>query len=327
MSYTPHISVVIPTFNRVRQVQAALMSVLIQTYQELEVIVVDDGSTDGTGEAVRELISREHGKGKQIRYLFQPNQGPSAARNKGVAEACGDWVAFLDSDDVWFPEKLEWQIRAIEEFKDECGACIANARLVDDLGLSTTAFYESGKHYTRTTGVISDAVRRLAKSFDHFWLSALLVRTDLVKRVGQFDSQLMCCEDNDFLFRLSLATSFCYVNKPLLTVDRSLSPPGSDCRPWDQAEVLLRGRQSMFEKWMKLDLKLTPDVRKRVVRSLRQTYSAWTNWYLENQRYDEAQQAVSKALGCEITLKLAIKYAMTHLAPSFARRVSPKCHF
>ena len=327
MSYNPYISVVIPTFNRVRQVQAALMIVLIQTYQEFEAIVVDDGSTDETGEAVSQLIQRQHSEGKRIRYFFQPNQGPSAARNKGIAEACGEWVAFLDSDDVWFPEKLEWQIRSIEEFKDECGACIADARLVDSLGLSTTAFYESGKRYTKTAGIISDAVKRLAKSFDHFWLSALLVRTDLAKRVGQFDSQLACCEDNDFLFRLSLATSFCYVNKPLLTIDRSLSPPGSKCRPWDQVEVLLQGKQTMFEKWMKLDLNLTPDVQKRVVRNLRQTYSAWTNWYLENQRYEEAQRTVSKALGYEITWKLAIKYAITHLAPSFARRVSPKCHF
>jgi glycosyltransferase involved in cell wall biosynthesis len=324
MSYRPFVSVVIPTFNRARQVEAALMCVLAQTYPEFEIIVVDDGSTDGTREAVQRLISRQHRDGKQIRYFFQPNQGPSAARNKGISEGCGDWIAFLDSDDVWLPEKLEWQVRAIEEFKDECGACITDARLVDDLGMDTTAFRESGKYYAETIGMVSNAVERLARSFDHFWSSALFARADIVRQVGQFDPLLMFNEDNDFFFRLSLATSFCYVNKPLSVIDRSCSPPGSKCRPWDQVEVRLRGRQSMLEKWLKLDSKFTPEVRKTVVQNLRQVYSAWANWYLEHERYEEAAQAVDKAIECELTTKLAIKWTLTHVAPSFARRISPK---
>ena len=118
-TYRPFISVVIPTFNRAQQVQVALRSVLAQTYAEFEVIVVDDGSTDTTWEAVERFISQQNGKGKQIRYFSQTNQGPSAARNKGIAEANGDWIAFLDSDDVWLPEKLEWQLHAIEKFNDK----------------------------------------------------------------------------------------------------------------------------------------------------------------------------------------------------------------
>ena len=84
MSYRPFISVVIPTFNRARQVQAALKSVLAQTYREFEVIVIDDGSTDGTGEALQEIISPQGNGGKRVRYFFQSNQGQSAARNKGT---------------------------------------------------------------------------------------------------------------------------------------------------------------------------------------------------------------------------------------------------
>src|ERR1035438_5349058 len=112
MSYRPFVSVVVPTFNRSRQVQSALKSVLAQTYPEFEVIVVDDGSTDGTAEALQQFISQRGGNGKPIRYFFQSNQGQSAARNKGIAEARGEWIAFLDSDDVWLPEKLEWQMCA-----------------------------------------------------------------------------------------------------------------------------------------------------------------------------------------------------------------------
>jgi glycosyltransferase involved in cell wall biosynthesis len=324
MSYRPFISVVIPTFNRAFQVQAAVKSVLVQTYREFEVIVVDDGSTDGTREAVQEITRSQGTGGGKIRYFFQPNQGQSAARNKGTDEARGEWVAFLDSDDVWLPEKLEWQVRAIEKFKGKCCACITDVRLIDDLGMETTAFHESGKRYETIIGTDSKAVNRLAKSFDHFWTSSLLVRADVITQVGRFDPTLIFNEDNDLFFRLSLATCYCYVNKPLLVIDRSRSPLGSNCRPWDQVEIRLRGRQSMLEKWLKLDLQLTPAVRKTVLQSLRQVHSAWTNWYLEHEKYEEARQAVCEAIKCELTTKLVLKWTLTRVAPSFARRISSK---
>src|ERR1035441_1655051 len=324
MSYRPFVSVVVPTFNRSRQVQAALKSVLAQTYPEFESIVVDDGSTDGTGETIKQIVSLKGGNGRQVRYFFQPNQGQSAARNKGIDEARGEWVAFLDSDDVWLPEKLEWQVRAIEEFRGKCCASITDARLVDNLGMDTTAFRRAGKRYEETLGMYPEAARNLVKCRDPFWVSTLLVRTDVVKQVGWFDPHLEYAEDHDFFFRLSLMTSFSYVNKPLSLLDRSKSPQGSNCRPWDQVEVRLRGSQSMFEKWLKLDSKLTPDVRKTVVQSLRHVYSAWTNWYLEHRSEEEARQAACKAIKYELTTKLAIKWALMHVAPSFARRISPK---
>jgi glycosyltransferase involved in cell wall biosynthesis len=324
MSYKPFISVVIPTFNRARQVQAALKSVLAQTYTEFEAIVVDDGSTDGTAEALQQLISPQGGNGRQVRYFFQPNQGQSAARNKGIDEARGEWVAFLDSDDIWLPEKLEWQVRTVEEFKGKSYACITDARLLDNLGMDTTAFQKIGKRYEETMGMDPEAVGNLVMYRDPFWISTLLVRTDLGKQVGWFDPCLKYAEDHDFLFRLSLATSFCYVNKPLSLLDRSESPQGSKCRPWDNADVRLRGSQLMLEKWLKLDSKLPPDVRETVVHNLRHVYSAWTNWYLEHERYEEARQAVGKAIKCELTTKLAIKWTLTHVAPSLARRISPK---
>lgn len=324
MGYRPLVSVVIPTYNRVRQVQAALMSVLAQTYPEFEAIVVDDGSTDGTEEAIQRLVREQGGHGKQIRYFLQANQGPSAARNRGIDQARGEWIAFLDSDDVWLPEKLEWQVRVIERFKGKCCACITDARLVDNLGMDTTAFRRSGMRYEEMLGMDAEAGGNLVRTRDPFWVSTLLVRTDVVKQVGRFDPQIGYAEDHDFFFRLSLATSFCYVNEPLSLIDRSKSPKGSICRPWDQVEVRLRGSQSMFEKWLKLDSKLPPIVRKTLVQNLRHVHSAWTNWYLEHERYAEARQAVSRAVKYELTPKLAIKWVLTQVAPSLARRTAPK---
>jgi glycosyltransferase involved in cell wall biosynthesis len=324
MSYRPLVSVVIPTYNRNRQVQAALKSVLAQTYPEFEIIVVDDGSTDGTGETLQQIVSSQGSSSKQVRYFFQPNQGQSAARNKGIDEARGEWVAFLDSDDVWVPEKLEWQVRAIEQFNGRCRVCVTDARLVNDSGLETMAFREALKNYQETLGVDPKATVSLAKSFDHFWTSTLLAGADVVRRVGGFDPRLKFAEDHDFLFRLSLATSYCYVNKALVIIDRSGSPLGSTCRPWDRVDVRLEGRQSMLEKWLKLGFKLPTGVRETLMQNLRHVHSAWTNWYLEHERYAEARQAVSRAIKYQFTFGLAIKWALTQVAPSFARRISPK---
>src|SRR5208337_2939308 len=120
---------------------------------------------------------------------------------------------------VWFPEKLEWQVRAIEQFKSKCDACITDARLVDNLGMDTTAFVRGGKRYEDVLGIEPEAVRNLVKFRDPFWVSTLLVRADVVKQVGPFDPDIKYAEDHDFLFRLSLATSYCYVNKPLSRID------------------------------------------------------------------------------------------------------------
>ena len=324
MNYRPFISVVIPTFNRSRQVQAALKSVLAQTYPEFEAIVVDDGSTDGTGEALQPLINPEGGNGKQVRYFFQPNQGQSAARNKGTDEARGEWVAYLDSDDVWLPEKLDWQVRAIEQFKGKCCACITDARLVDNLGMDTAAFGSGGKHYEETLGIDPEAAGSLVKYRDPFWVSTLLVRADVAKQVGRFDPQIRYAEDHDFLFRLSLATTFCYVNKRLAVIDRSKSPQGSMCRPWDAVEVRLRGSQLMNEKWLKLDSMLPLEVRKAIGQNLGHVHSAWTNWYLEHERFAEARQAANRAIEYKFTPNRALKWALTQVAPRLARRVTPR---
>ena len=106
----PKISVVIPTYNREDKVRKAIESALAQSFTDLEVIVVDDGSSDDTGQAFSETF------GDRIRYYFQANQGASVARNKGIEEARGEWIAFLDSDDVWEKEKLELAAEALDQF-------------------------------------------------------------------------------------------------------------------------------------------------------------------------------------------------------------------
>jgi GT2 family glycosyltransferase len=110
MSRAPKFSIVIPTYNRLDFLKQALSSVWTQAYTDYEVIVVDDGSNDGTGEYLHDLRSK-------LRILSQPNGGPGAARNIGMREAHGEYIAFLDSDDLWFPWTLGIFARAIQEHR------------------------------------------------------------------------------------------------------------------------------------------------------------------------------------------------------------------
>src|SRR5690242_19027925 len=108
----PKVSVVLPTYNRARCLARAVQSVIVQDFQDWELILVDDGSTDGTPE-LRERFRRA--LGCRYRDLVSDHRGVSAARNLGIAAATGEYVAFLDSDDFWFPAKLRLQLHKFEQ--------------------------------------------------------------------------------------------------------------------------------------------------------------------------------------------------------------------
>jgi len=321
--FGPFVSVVIPTYNRLHQTIAAIESVLAQTYPHLEIIVVDDGSTDGSGEPIQRFISQRTNESRQIGFFSQPNQGASIARNTGIAKAKGEYIAFLDSDDVWVPEKLEWQLRALEQFKDECGACVTDARLVNSAGMDVSSFQVHRRHYEETIGIDRSGPKSLV-CFSGFWMSSLLARADLIRQIGGFNPDISFVEDRDIHFRLSLVTSITYVNKQLIVIDRNPSPLGSTCRPWDKAEVQFRQQERMLEKWLKMDGVLSPDVRVVVERTLGALHSHWANWYLENARYREARQAVSRAVKHKTAPGTMAKFVMTWVAPALARKITPK---
>jgi glycosyltransferase involved in cell wall biosynthesis len=320
-------SVLIPTYNRARELERAINSVLSQTYRKFEIIVVDDGSRDSTADVVNAIIEKGPKAAiPQVRYFYQSNKGQSAARNKGVAEAMGNWIAFLDSDDIWLPNKLDWQVRAIEQFQGNCAAYFTDAHLIDSKGLETTAFQQAGRHYDDLMAVVTDPVRSLAKAFGGSWVQTLVARSELVRQIGGFDPDLHFAEDYDFLFRLSLRTAHCYINKPLVIIDRTTAiiDPTVASRSWDRVDFRLRAQQCILEKWLTLQAEYPDDVRRTVIQNLRGVHSGWTNWYLEQRQYDKARQSVSTAMKYQITPELAIKWVLSWLAPGIARRIAPK---
>jgi glycosyltransferase involved in cell wall biosynthesis len=320
----PFVSVVIPSYNRARKSIVAVDSVLRQTYSNYEIIFVDDGSTDETPEILRQFLCNRRVSCDRVRYFYQANQGPSIARNMGIAQAKGDWIAFLDSDDTWLPEKLESQVQAIEQFKGRCGACFTDAKLLINLGLNTTAFKAAGRNYKQDVGLDTDGTTFLAKAFGGPWVQTLIARTDLIRHIGGFDLELHFAEDHDFLFRLFLMTEQCYVNIPLAIIDRTGTLGSDPCRKWERLEFRLQAHQLMFEKWLKMKPPLPPGLVKTVRHNLRAVHSSWANWCLEGGQYKAARQQVAKAVQYEFTSSLALKWALATIAPWIARRIVPR---
>lgn len=173
-STTPSISVIIPVYNGERYLAEAVASIRAQKYAPLEIIIVDDGSTDGTATLTRSL-------GADIRYFYQANAGPAAARNLGIGAAGGDLIAFLDSDDLWPPGKLALQVDCLQQ----------NRQLEVVLGR------------VQCFGMLEEVEKRL--NFlepDHKIISVNLgsgvFRKTAFERVGFFDESLRYNEDSDW---------------------------------------------------------------------------------------------------------------------------------
>ncbi|HEY6445201.1 MAG TPA: glycosyltransferase family 2 protein [Acidobacteriaceae bacterium] len=320
----PLISVVIPTYNRAEPTIAAIRSVLAQTYTPLELLVVDDGSTDGSSALVETSIRSLASEGHDVHYLRKLNEGSSSARNLGIERARGEHIAFLDSDDVWLPEKLAIQVDAFEQLGTNCGACYTDSYCVDANGGLTRTFAAFQRRFDAPVGVDRGALEHVTQSFCGFWVSTLLARTDVIRRIGGFDRDIVFVEDRDLSFRLSLTTEIGYVNCPLARIARTPTPAGSDCRPWDRAEVRLGGTQRMYEKWLGLHHDLPAGLGGVIRNQLRATHSDWANLSLEKREYRAARRHVATALQYKITPATLVKWGITCVAPGLGRRIFAK---
>lgn len=214
------VSALIPTYNRRVQVLRAVDSVLAQTMPVREIIVVDDGSTDGTAEAIRSRY------GSCVEVFRQENAGVSAARNRGIREARGEWIALLDSDDVWLPTKIERQVEALTDLGSEFGLCFTDNLYGGNPDMKLSAFQETCFEAVARFGPLEEETTQLLAGREPFFTSSLLIRHSLLEELDGFDEALVLGEDADMVFRLSFRTRFCFVSEPLVEVDRTPSRAG-----------------------------------------------------------------------------------------------------
>ena len=228
------VSIIIPTYNRASTCRKAVISVLEQTYESYEVLVIDDGSQDNTKDMVGYLDQR-------VKYYWQENAGVSAARNHGLELAQGEFIAFLDSDDTWLPWKLEVQLAILNEFS-EAGMVWTNMSAVDENGeliaetylqkmYSCYKYFNPDLHFeiSRNLGTVwkgckSDWAEQRCYAGNIFsWMflgnlvhtSTVLLRQSRQHQVGFFDSELLKSgEDYDFHLRTCWCGSVAYLDLP-----------------------------------------------------------------------------------------------------------------
>jgi len=197
----PQVSVIIPTYNAARYLSDAIDSVLAQTYDEFEIIVVDDGSTDETPGVVNKYDSR-------VCYLSQQNAGVAAARNRGISESKGKYIAFLDADDTWFPNKLEKQMAVLAASEGSRVCYSAFLEVTQDL--SPVGVRRSLRH----SSAIEDLLLRGNVIGS---ICTVVAERELFEKLGGFDATLSQCADWDMWVRMGTETEFLYLDDVLVT--------------------------------------------------------------------------------------------------------------
>lgn len=191
------ISVIIPTFNRARLVNQAIESVLRQAHEPLEIIVIDDGSTDNT----RQLVSRF---GNRCRYVHQVNQGPAAARNNGMALAQGDIIALLDSDDIWLPNKVATELRLFKQYPQADMLAGDAGFYLEDKLVNPSIFDRRGIHFKASQPRWFNWSMTIMTQGPVCNTSAMTFKRSAFKKLDNtfFDTRFRLDEDWDLEFRL-----------------------------------------------------------------------------------------------------------------------------
>lgn len=251
----PTVSVIIPTYNRAHLVARAICSVIAQTYQDFEIIVVDDASKDNTEEVVRRL--GDH----RIRYIqHEGNRGGSAARNTGIRAAHGEYIAFLDSDDEWLPEKLERQVASLRAKPSGVGVAYTRFWRVKEgeyTGPWPRKCAEGNVFLHQLSGLTTSPT------------SCMLLRATCFDVAGLFDEELPARQEDELKIRLSRAFEFTTVHEPLVKIhlDSNLRISAEYRSILDAMHRIIVSINGMVE--------LTPSTRRRAISRRRCLLGQW----------------------------------------------------
>ena len=201
------ISVIIPLYNKEKTVANTIQTVLGQTFRDFEIVIVDDGSTDGSVGEVEKIDD------PRIRLIRQQNAGVSAARNKGVEEARGEYVAFLDADDEWRPDYLATQYALTQKYPD-CGVFAVNYEFHDEKGEITQTVINH-LPFEEVDGELTNYFHVAFTSHPPIWTSAVVVKTTLIQSIGGFPEGVRIGEDLITWAKLACLAKIAYSTKSL----------------------------------------------------------------------------------------------------------------
>lgn len=231
----PLVSVIVPFYNAEGTICETVQSVLSQTFKDFELILIDDGSTDRSVE----LISRI--EDSRLRMVHQPNQERAVARNRGIQDAQGEWIAFLDADDLWLEQKLEKQLHWLE-MSPEIGLVYSDLYYFDNLTGKDLWLYSKKFQKLHRGNVLPNLLR-----VNFIQSPTPLIRRTILDQSGWFDPKLPPIEDWDLWIRISSVTEIDYVPEPLA---RYRYHPSLDY--WEKApESMLAKNLYLFDKWDK----------------------------------------------------------------------------
>ncbi len=276
MSDTPLVSVIIPTYNRRNLIEGTIESVLSQTYNNFELIIVDDGSTDGTKSVVEKIDDR------RITYrAHKKNRGANAARNTGLKSANGEYIAFIDSDVVWLPEKIEKQVKTIQNTNNSVGAIYCDSYGQFENYLKEVPLPEiSGNIYKDLLG---------SKIF--IPTSQLLFKSECFDKCGNWDIELPCFNEYDLCLRIAQEYNFSYLSRPLvININHDETSISRDI------EKRIAGTDIILEKWGNEMEKYHGKNAKAIFRkkALEVSYRTATIWNAKQGRHQKSLQLAYK---------------------------------
>ncbi|MBE7445024.1 MAG: glycosyltransferase family 2 protein [Planctomycetia bacterium] len=225
------VSVVIPTYNREHTIVRAIQSVLNQTYKTLEILIIDDNSTDNTEKVIQGF------KDDRMKYLRHTcNMGGSAARNSGIRIAKGEYIAFLDSDDEWLPEKIEKQLNIFFKSDDTVGVVYTGFYVVNEYGEIHNQMIPNERGSLFSKLLVGNCVGTT---------SIILAKTCYLRRIEGFDETLPSCQDWDLYLRLSEICTFEFNVEPLVKYSRSKNLESISNKKW----AVIAGHNKVLDKY------------------------------------------------------------------------------
>lgn len=265
------VSVIIPTYNRGWIIKESIDSVFSQTFDAFELIVVDDGSDDNTSEILDSY-------GNKLRIIRQANQGVSAARNRGIIASSGEFIALLDSDDLWLPEKLD---RQMSFFRNNPDAVICQTQ---EIWIRNGKRVNPCKHHKKLSGMIFEPSLNLCLVSP----SAVMFKRELMDMVGFFDERFPACEDYDLWLRVSLAY-------PVYLIDEALIiKRGGHSDQLSRNPMLDKYRIKAIKKLLNQNI-LTSEQRKAAVAKLKEKCLIYATGCKKRGRHQEADEYIRLA--------------------------------